>query len=59
MEWVEVDVVDVVEVVVYGDRESVGESYWEWEGYVEWDGDEEGYVEWLVGGLGVVSWEML
>ena len=43
----------VVEVGVYCDRESVGESYWEWEGYVECDvgEDGEGYVEWLVGGL--------
>ena len=53
----------VVEVDVYGDRESVGESYWEWEGYVEWDGDGDGdvgcdgYVEWLAGGLVVGDWE--
>ena len=48
-----------VVVDVYCDRESVGESYWEWEGYVECDvgEDGEGYVEWLVGGLVVGDWE--
>ena len=44
----------VVEIGVYCDRESVGESYWEWEGYVEWDGDGDGYVEWLAGGC--IEW---
>ena len=57
----------VVEVDVYCDRESVGESYWEWEGYVEGMGENamgmvgDGYVECYgvgyVGGLGVGDWE--
>ena len=51
--------------LVYGDREIVGESCWEWEGVVlvEVDGNVEilglvdGVVEGYVDGLALVYWE--
>ena len=47
--------------LVYGDRESVGESYWEWEvggggdDYIEWYGEVEGEVEELGVGDGSID----
>lgn len=59
----DIDGVGDVLWLVYGDREIVGESYWEWEGkgngedWVEILGLVEGDAESYVDGLALVYWE--